>query len=248
MKQSIKAAVLLSALVILAACSSVPTKEYTALERYQAALYALQENYTLATIVAACNQLDEASKTYAAEVQQEWWDTNWYWVAGANEEFNQQIKQRQESMGEYLGQLEALNFIKHMELNTNSDIKNKILLTNHRSQACERRLRPYVQGEKKLSDSQYGKILEAIRLNYLNASVSPRRPVPDFQTDVEVRYKEGRSLVEVERTARDEVCAEAQVVLLKEQWPLEIYGVMCGDVARRVVKCEWGACNKVEGM
>lgn len=248
MKQLTKSLGLIMVLAIFSACSSTPPKEYTATERYEATLYALQENFRLSTIVAACVQLNGASKTYATEVQQQWWDTNWYWVAAANEEFNQQIKHRQESMGKYLGQLEALNFIRHMELNIRKDSHNKIMLTNHRDQACVRRLKPYVEGEKDLRQSQFGDVLEAIRKNYLNASVVPPREVPDFQTDVEIRFKEGRSLVEVERVARDELCAEAQGVLLKAQWPLEVYGVMCGDVARRVVRCEWGACEKIEGM
>jgi hypothetical protein len=248
--KSASAALLIMALVVgMASCKTLEEREFTAEEKYRAALVALEENTKLEALVSACVEAGGSSAVYAQNVQQNWWQQNWPYVAAANAEFNQRLRYQQKVMGHYIGQLEALRHQGLVLESVGSDITNTVLRTNHRDLACSRRLEPYAEGERDFSNNdELMYVLEVVRADHPLAEQSAPHKVPDYESDIEIRSKQGRSLFQVEKTARSELCSEAEGLLLAGRWPEEIYGIMCGGIAKRVVKCEWGSCKKIEGL
>jgi len=53
----------------------------------------------------------------------------------------------------------------------------------------------------------------------------------------------GRSLLAVEVMAAKNICQNYVVINLRDEWPVEQYGVLCGDIGKTVVDCDWGRCK-----
>ena len=59
---------------------------------------------------------------------------------------------------------------------------------------------------------------------------------------VEAGKEYGRSFYVVEKMAKRNGCSGAEVHLLKNAWPHEVYDASCPDGSYLLMRCEWGNC------
>lgn len=233
--------------ILLASCSSGPAVHYSIETRYEAAKFAVVENTKLQAIVDACSEIGKTSMQYAQQVQRQWWQRNWQFIGPADSEMTNHVKMMQHNYGEILGQLDMLFFYRQIKERDAKELKNRIVKTNNRENSCRRRLEPYLVEENDLEyDETYADILQTIRMDYLNDSVSPPRDVPSFKTTVAPVKNLGRSLRSVENMVEEKFCMNYLVVNLHNKWPKETYGALCNGRAKAVFDCTWGACKVTE--
>lgn len=231
----------------LLSCAAGPPTHYSIETRYEAAKFAVVENTKLQAIVDACSEIGKNSMEYSRKVQRQWWKRNWQYIGPADSEMTNHVKMMQHNYGEILGQLDMLFFYRQIKERDAKELKNRIVKTNNRENSCRRRLEPYLVEDNDLSfDEKYSDILETIRMDYLNDSVSVPRDVPSFKTTVKPVRNLGRSMRSVENVVEEKFCKNYLVVNLHDKWPKETYGVLCGGRAKAVMDCNWGTCKVTE--
>ena len=231
----------------LQGCSSPPPVHYSLETRYESAKFAVVENTRLQAIVDACSEVGRQSMETARKVQRDWWRRNWPYVGPADKEMSNHVKMMQHKYGEILGQLDLLFFHREIKEQVAATLKNRIVKTNNRVNACNRRLDPYRSEMNDLIyNDQHADILESIRMDYLNISVAQPYSVPSFKTTVHPIKNLGRSMRSVEKYVEKNLCTNYLVINLHNNWPKETYGVICGGKAKAVMDCNWGTCKITE--
>lgn len=222
-------------LALLAGCSAKP------LSPTGYAIYdTLQTDAQLRSWVVACQQLSPELQRNALLTQRNWWQRNAIFVESADFglAYDQlHISAERAETGARLALAATWNVVA-----TADQSVQQALAKGDAAQTCQKALNRYDQGDFDLGgNNPYHAELEALRQRKLSAG-------DDFalqQASVTVSSgKEyGRSFYVVERLVNRQGCPNADVRLLKNDWPNEVYDARCGDRSYLLVQCEWGNCR-----
>ncbi|MBL4865976.1 MAG: hypothetical protein JKY67_06335 [Pseudomonadales bacterium] len=228
-------------------CAGKKVIHYSIEQRYSAAQYAIKENIRLQAIADACAQGGTHLEGYGRLVQHKWWEKNWPYIAVSEKELNDNIQLRQGQKGKIAGQLDAIRFVLEAQQDGNVDLVGRIVRTNYREKACERYLDPYRSGQKDMDKNEVlFPVLEKIKADHMEEATTQPHLVPKIDSNLKGQRNKGRSLVLVEKIARQRICLENSVINIYSKWPLEYYGVYCNDGNQVVVRCDWGNCKQGE--
>jgi hypothetical protein len=244
---------ILMAAIGLMGCAPLPPEtavvpEYTQEQRGAAVEYALSQNLVLQSLITACQSINDPARLYAQEAQQHWWKKNWSIVAAANAEMEVQTRQQQLRLGDITGQLLLIRFIYLAEQRSVTHLTEDIKKSTSGENTCRIYLEPYVTGQKDLQHSEHGPVLTFIQSVYPQVATSTPQVVPLAANRFKAEYNAGRSLFEVEKTVREKLCIEPEILNIFNRWPREMYGVYCEKKDPSLIVCEWGECAVISGL
>lgn len=222
--------------------------EYSQEQRKVAAQYVLTQNLLLQALVDACQSINESARLYAQNTQQQWWKNNWPIVAAANAEMESQTLEQQLRLGDITGQLLLIRFVYLAEQRSVTHLIDDIKKSTSGENTCRIHLEPYAKGQKNLQDSEYALLLNVIQGLYPQVATSSPHLVPLAASRFKAEYNAGRSLFEVEKMVRENLCSTPEILNIFDRWPREMYGVYCEEKDPSLILCEWGECTAISGL
>lgn len=222
----------LASLALLQGCSS------TQLSPTGGAVYnALQAETTLRTWVDACDDVSAKAKQAAYTAKQDWWRRNGAYVESADFGLAYDIIHVTDERNE-TGARMAMALTWQIVETAEAEVQELLNASGNKEELCLRVLSQYSQGERDLynQDNVYGAL--AKRLQKDGTDLNLKRAFIEHKTGKIY----GRSFYVVEKMAKRNGCADAEVHLLKNAWPHEVYDARCPDSSYLLVRCEWGNC------
>ncbi len=226
---------ILASLALLQGCSSTqlsPTGE--------AVYYALQTDTTLRTWVDACDDVSAKAKQAAYTAKQNWWQRNGAFVESADFGLVYDIIHVTDDRTE-TGARMAMALTWQVVETAEAEVQELLSASGDKEDLCLRVLSQYNQGERDLRSQD--KVYESL----VNLQRRSQRDGTDLnlkRAAVEQKAGKvyGRSFYVVEKMAKRNGCSGAEVHLLKNAWPHEVYDARCPDNSYLLVRCEWGNC------
>ncbi len=234
----------------LISCATKPSEivVYSLEQRRVAMEYALTQNLVLQALVDECSPIDDKTRVFAEQAQQQWWQRNWPIVAAADAEMTTQTQQQQARLGDITGQLLLIRFIYQAEQRSVDRIKADIKKSTRREHACQLYLAPYAKGAEDLQTSEHAGVLAILAKDYPQAISSSPHSVPQVVNGFKAARNTGQSSYQVEQTARQNLCPVPEVLNIFNRWPREMYGAYCDAKDPRLIVCEWSECTVISGQ
>lgn len=229
----------LMAVLALQGCSSKPVNPTS-----EAIHYALQAETTLRYWVTQCADVSPNAKQSAYVTQQNWWQRNGAFVEGADFGLAYSLVNVTDTRAE-TGSRVAMALTWQVMETAEQTVNTTFEKENDKEALCSRVMSQYSRGEHDLraNSELYNTLVELQRRQQRDGvDLSLKRAA------VEQRIGKvyGRSFYVVEKLAQRQGCFGAQVNLLKNAWPYEVYDARCPDGSFVLVRCEWGNCGVLQ--
>ncbi|MFC3679648.1 hypothetical protein [Bacterioplanoides pacificum] len=219
----------------LAGCSSNPLSPTG-----EAIYYALQTDTSLRSWVDACTGVSSEAKQQALMTQKNWWKRNGAFVESADFGLAYDLVTVTDERAETGARL-AMALTWQVVETAEQEVQELMQNTSDREQLCRGIMTQYSEGERDLrgNESLYNNLVALQR-----RSQSQGKELALKKASVEQRTGRvyGRSFYVVEKMARRQGCPGAEVQLLKNAWPHEVYDARCPDGSYLIARCEWGNC------
>lgn len=229
------AVMLMASMAVLQGCSSNPLSKTG-----EAVYYALQTETTLRAWVDACSDVSAETRQAAYTAKQNWWKRNGAFVESADFGLGYDIIYVTEERAETGARL-AMALTWQVVETAESEVNNLLADSGNRQDLCLRVLNQYNKGDKDLhgNDELYNSLVDLQRRSERNGKDLDMKRA-SVQAATGKVY--GRSFYVVEKMAKRNGCPGAEVQLLKNAWPHEVYDAKCPDGSYLLVRCEWGNC------
>lgn len=224
----------LVAITTVVGCASSGAK-YT----NEAVAYALSTEAELRALVAACDRVSGPASAEAREADREWWRRNATMMQAADYGFIRELGSFADSRREESLVLFTMNAGYSLDQQMQANVAKR-LDTRNPERVCLQELASFRTGDRDLSRSarHYTELValsaEArIDQNALRSSRAPASANRDF----------GRSFYQTESALAAIGCRQANISMLKNDWPMEVYEAQCQDTSYHLVRCEWNRCE-----
>jgi len=228
-------ALILLAAIGLAGCSSNPLSPTG-----EAIYYALQTDTSIRSWVDACYDVSSEAKQKALTAKRNWWQRNGAFVESADFGLAYDIIHVTDDRAE-TGARMAMALTWQVVETAEREVNELMGDVSNKEDLCLRILNQYNEGERDLRGNQelYDSLVKLQR-----RSQSQGKDLAMQRASVEKRTKRiyGRSFYVVEKLAKRHGCPAAEVQLLKNDWPHEVYDARCPDGSYVLARCEWGNC------
>lgn len=209
----------------------------------EAVFYALQADTMLRTWVSQCRDVSPRARQAGLTARNNWWERNGPFVEGADFGLAYNIVTVTDTRAETGARLAmAMTWeVTERAEETVTKLMEKAGDDEGREELCIKILGQYNQGKWDLhgSDETYNELVTLQRRSVNDAEkLDLRRGMVELKTQRQF----GRSLYVVEKLSKRQGCPNAEVQLLKGEWPYEIYDVACPDESHLLMRCEWGNC------
>lgn len=225
----------LASLLLLQGCSSNPLSPTG-----EAVYYALQTDTTLRAWVDACQDVNAETRQAAFTARQNWWKRNGAFVESADFGLNYDIIHVTEDRAETGARL-AMALTWQVVETAEKEVNELLADAGNRGDLCMRVLNQYNNGERDLhgNDKVYDSLVSLQRRSQKEGKdLALKRAAVESKTGKVY----GRSFYVVEKMAKRNGCPGAEVHLLKNAWPFEVYDARCPDGSYLLMRCEWGNC------
>lgn len=228
-------AVIVGAVLALAGCSS------NQISPMGLAVYdTLETDAHLRTWVNACQQQGPELRRSAMLTYRNWWQRNGSFVESADFGLTYgivRVSEERVETGARLASAMTWNIVQQADL----DVQKK-LVPNRADKACYSVLADYDSGKHDLGKKNkwHKELVELQRLKQQKGAELARQQA---QVATVTGKEYGRSFYVTERLVQREGCNEADVRLIKNTWPNEVYDARCSDQSYLVIRCEWGNCR-----
>lgn len=223
------------ALLTLAGCSS------NQLSPMGLAVYdTLETDAHLRTWVHACQKQGPELRRSAMLTYQNWWQRNGSFVESADFGLSYGIVRVSEERVESGARL-ASGITWNLVQNADLDLQKRFI-PNRADKVCYSVLADYDSGKYDLGKNNkwYKELVDLQRLKQQKGEELTRQQA---QVVAATGKEYGRSFYVTERLVQREGCNEADVRLIKNTWPNEVYDARCSDQSYLVIQCEWGNCR-----
>ena len=204
---------------------------------------ALGANMQLREWAEQCEVLSPELKRTALLAKKNWWQRNGTFVEAADFGLSYELihvfDQRTDE-GARLAMAVTWNLVLDAEL----AVKQR-LASGHHVKVCEQVLKDYELGKFDLgSKSQWHR--ELVELQQRKQAHGEDLAVKQASMAVKTGKEYGRSFYIVEKLIKRNGCSAADVQLIQNRWPDEVYDARCGDQSYLLMRCEWANCRVVE--
>ncbi|MAD45206.1 MAG: hypothetical protein CMI02_15270 [Oceanospirillaceae bacterium] len=230
---------LLAALVLLQGCSNNPLSPTG-----EAVYYALQTDTTLRAWADACADVSAETRQAAYTAEQNWWKRNGAFVESADFGLNYDIITVTDERAE-TGARMAMALTWQVVETAEAEVNDLLSGASNKEDLCLRVLNQYNDGERDLrgNDKVYNSLVDLQRRSQKQGEdLAIKRAAVEKKTGKVY----GRSFYVVEKMAKRNGCPGAEVHLLKNAWPFEVYDAKCPDGSYLLMRCEWGNCLVTE--
>lgn len=229
-------ALTLLSVVMLHGCASTSPLSPTG----EAVYYALQTDTTLRSWVDACEGVSAKAKQTAYTAKQNWWKRNGAFVESADFGLTYDIITVTDERAE-TGARMAMALTWQVVESAENEVNEMLDGASDPEDLCLRVLTQYNEGERDLrgNDTLYNSLVELQRRSQRQGKDTELK-----KAEIESRTGKvyGRSFYVVEKMAKRSGCPGADVQLLKNDWPFEVYDARCPDGSYLLMRCEWGNC------
>lgn len=220
---------------LISGCGSSPLSP-TGLAVYDT----LETEVHLRTWVNACQKQSPELNRLALLTYQNWWQRNGSYVESADFGLAYDLVKVSENRVE-TGARIAMGATWNMVQAAENDVQKR-LVESKADKVCQDVLSQYDRG-----DFDFGKKnkwhQELVELQQLRqqqgADLAMQKAVIATNTGKEY----GRSFYVIEKLAQRHGCSGADVRLLKNDWPNEVYDARCPDKSYLLLQCEWSNCR-----
>ncbi|AJQ95344.1 hypothetical protein [Gynuella sunshinyii] len=223
---------LLMITLVLVGCASAP------ITQEQAIAHAISADATMRNLVSTCYQMGGQAKNVAYSAKKTWWAANAPIVEAADRSFINAVNTSfgQRETAPVIG---TLRFTQGVQNTALAEVQ-ALLGNTDPAEKCIDALAPYVAGEKDLmNDPAYAPwYREMMNQTQPDLSVMETAKLANAK-----QRKYGRSLYLVQSKVVAMGCQNADITLLRNQWPLEVYDAQCADKTYLLARCEWGKCD-----
>lgn len=223
----------------LSACSSTPPKP-----KEEAIYEALKVDTTLRSWVDACRGVSSKTSQLADLTYQNWWRRNGDLVEGADFGLAYSLIEVTDSRQEAGARL-AMSITWSVVQQAKEEVADIVNPSTDAESVCMRTLGQYNDGSFDLKEnSAVYPLLAELQRDKQNHSdeLSLKRAAIEKRTGKEY----GRSYYLAEQLFKKIACAGADVHLLSNAWPYEVYNAQCQDGAFVLIRCEWGHCSIIK--
>lgn len=219
----------------LVGCSSSPLTSTG-----ESIYYALQTDTSLRSWVDACYDVSSDAKRQALMAKRNWWQRNGTFVESADFGLAYDIIHVTDERAE-TGARMAMALTWQVVETAEKEVNELLSGTNDKEDLCLRILQQYNEGERDLRGNEelYNGLVKLQR-----RAQSQGKELALKRASIERVNKKvyGRSFYVVEKMAKRNGCPGAEVQLLKNAWPHEVYDAKCPDGSYILARCEWGNC------
>jgi hypothetical protein len=218
--------------LLFVSCSSLPPKS-------EAIYDTLMIDNSLRGAVGSCAALGDTEKRVIVAARNNWWRTNSSYVMAADWGLLKLNWDDAHKSAESQRVLLGLALLENIQ-SESAQKQSSLLKGKATTASCEKLAKSIDKGKFDVSKSKSTvKILDA-----LNADRKNVEGVAATAQSINNRYRKyGRSLFVVEKALREAGCSSANISLLRNSWPLEVYDATCNETDYILVRCEWGRCE-----
>lgn len=201
--------------------------------------FALQTDTTLRTWVDECQQVSHRAKQVAWQAKNSWWRRNGAYVLGADYGLTNELMKVTDER-DVTGALVASGLVAQVYANSQGEVLELLNSTGNKQDLCENVLNKYAEGDYDFNNNP---VFYPMLLNLENRATKDKDKLFEKKAAQSTKKSRrfGRSLYVVEKLS-NKICSNADVSILKEQWPYEVYNVQCSNTKYSLVRCEWGSC------
>lgn len=205
-----------------------------------AVYYALQTDTTMRTWVDACEGINAETRQAAYMAQQNWWKRNGALVEGADFGLAYDLVQVSGDRPETGARL-AMALTWQVVESAEQEVNGLLGKSGNREDLCLRVLGQYDKGERDLHGNEqvYNSL---VSLQRKAEQQGPELVLKKAAVEAQSGKVYGRSYYIVEKMAQRQGCPGADVHLLRNAWPHEVYDARCPDNSYLIMRCEWGNC------
>lgn len=219
----------------LVGCSSSPLTKTG-----ESIYYALQTDTSLRSWVDACYDVSSDSKRQALMAKRNWWKRNGAFVESADFGLAYDIIKVTDTRAE-TGARMAMALTWQVVETAEKEVSELMAETSNKEDLCLRILQQYNEGERDLRGNEelYNGL---VKLQRRAQSQGKELALKRAAIEKVTKKVYGRSFYVVEKMTKRHGCPGAEVQLLKNDWPHEVYDARCPDGSYILARCEWGNC------
>lgn len=217
--------------VILTGCASLPPQT-------KAIQHSLSTDAALREATQRCTELGPAERRLAQREHSLWLKRNQEWVRAADHGLLSLHWDQVSSSGEKPRAILSMQILEGVQMDALSQVNDWFGDYTEESD-CVSLFKKVAKEKMELGEGKHAELLSPYKLPAadLNAIVQSATPI-------NARYlKFGRSLFVVEKVLKEEGCRQANIALLRNSWPLEVYDAVCTPEDYKIVQCQWGRCE-----
>lgn len=222
----------------LQACASNP------LSPKGMAIYdALDHSATLNAWADACNEVSPRARGAVEVARRTWWERNRPLMEGADFGLAWDMVNVVEERVDTSGRL-VMGMTWQVAENGRMRVDEALAGSKDQEAVCLKNLESYKNGDRDLATSgdTYQQLLELQNQKARMGRELDLKKTAMLRRDSTVY---GRSFYVVEKMAKQSDCPGAQVRLLNNAWPNEVYDAQCDNGEFLIYRCEWGNCATV---
>ena len=213
-------------------------------EKGTVAFDVLQADAMMNTWRYECAQVSSRARQVSEVTRDEWWARNGEKVRSADFGLAYNIMgvtDERVSTGARM----AMAVTWEVQNRANTTVRDKLESSSDKEALCLKIMSQYSDGDWDIRGSEeMNQMLVAMRNDASARAMDQKVRESMVKAATGVRY--GRSFYVAETLAKQQGCTEAQVSLIKGEWPNEIYNVDCDEKPLLLVRCEWGQCSPFE--
>lgn len=231
-------ALAMSLSILVTGCASKPPQP-----RSEAIYETLKVDATLRAWVNTCRELNSKTSQLADLTYQNWWRRNGELVEGADFGLSYSminVTDTRQEAGARLAMSITWGVVKQAE----EDVADASVLNEELEPLCMNMLGRYNEGEfdLKKNEAVYPVLLE---LQQDKAQLSEELSLKRAAIEKSTGKVYGRSYFLAEKLFQRYACPDADVHLLSNAWPYEVYNAQCTDGTFMLIRCEWGNCSLI---
>ena len=221
--------------ILLSGCSSAPK-----IKTGEAVYYALNTDSQLRVWAERCGAISNSAKALAWSTHRSWWQRNGSFVEGADYGLTRDIMMVSGDR-DVTGADLAMGFTAQIVADAQGRVDAMLSEVSDQETLCGNILSKYEKGDFDLrgDDDLYPTLVDLQRRSQAGAEALKRKQQALIKKK---KRRFGRSLYTVEKIARRSGCPAADVTLIKNAWPHEVYDLQCPGGDYVLVRCEWGNC------
>lgn len=224
---------------VLSGCASSPVSP-----KGTAIYDALQTETSLRAWSDACADVSLESRKLAGKAKEAWWRRNRTLLESADFGLAYDLASVTNTRVDTGARL-AMGLTWQVVEAAEADVASRLEPSTSKSSVCEKVLTQYRDGDFDLTENEstYQALLELQnRKNLQGEDLALRRAAIEKETGKVY----GRSFYVVEKLAKRYSCPGAEVHLLDNRWPNEVYDARCNNGSFLIFRCEWGNCMIVD--
>lgn len=235
----ISRAAVAAGLLTLVGCASSPLSP-----KGDAIYDALQADTRMRTWADSCSEVSARAEKAADVARTAWWRRNGNLVESADYGLAWDmvtVTDKRQHTGARVAMALTWGVVETAEAEVNAALAS----TSNRESVCLSELDRYKAGDYDLSDREttYQQLLELQHFKDMKGdALMLRKASIERQTGKEY----GRSFYVVEKLAKRYACPGADVTLLRNNWPEEVYMASCDSNQSLLLRCDWGNCRIIE--